>query len=59
MRQRWASPDLSFCADCNYANAVVALRTANESITRVTPLMIKLMPTSVPITQAELDGHCR
>ena len=35
----------------------VALRTANDSITRVTPLTIMLTPTSVPIAQAELDGH--
>jgi hypothetical protein len=34
------------------------LRTANDSITRVTPLMIMLTPTSVPIAHAELDGHC-
>ena len=43
----------------NYATAVAIRRTANDSITRVTPLMSRLMPTSVPITQAELDGHCR
>ena len=36
----------------------VALRTASDSITRATPLMIRLTPTSVPIAQAELDGHC-
>jgi hypothetical protein len=36
----------------------VARRTANDSITRVTPLMIMLTPTKVPIAQAELDGHC-
>ena len=36
----------------------VALRTASDIITRETPLMIKLTPTSVPIAQAELDGHC-
>ena len=43
--------------DC--ANAVAALRTANEIITRVMPLMIMLIPTRVPIAHAELDGHCR
>ena len=43
----------------NYATAAVALRTANDSITRVTPLMIMLTPTKMPIAQAELDGHCR
>ncbi len=42
---------------CNYAIAAVALRTANDSITRVTPLMIMLTPTNVPIAQTELDGH--
>jgi hypothetical protein len=42
-----------------YAATVVALRTANESITRVTPLMIILTPTKVPMAQIELDGHCR
>lgn len=35
-----------------------ALRSAIDNITRATPLMIMLMPTSVPIAQAELDGHC-
>ncbi len=35
-----------------------ALRTASDIITRATPLKIMLMPTSVPIAQAELDGHC-
>ena len=42
----------------NYATAVVTLRTANDSITRVTPLMIMLTPTRTPIAQAELIGHC-
>jgi hypothetical protein len=42
----------------NYAIAAAALRTANDSITRVTPLMIILTPTKVPMAQAELDGHC-
>ncbi len=36
-----------------------ALRTANDSITRVTPLIIMLTPTKVPIAQTELDGHRR
>lgn len=35
------------------------LRTANDSITRLTPLMIMLTPTKTPIAHAELDGHCR
>jgi hypothetical protein len=42
----------------NYATAVVTLRTANDSITRVAPLMIMLTPTRTPIAQAELIGHC-
>jgi len=43
------------------ANAVIvslALRAANDIITRATPLKIMLMPTSVPIAQTELKGHC-
>ena len=32
-------------------------RTASDIITRVTPLMIMLTPTSVPIAQAELEGQ--
>ena len=39
--------------------AAATFRTASDSITRVTPLIIMLTPTSVPIAQAELDGHCR
>ena len=35
----------------------VTLRTATDTINRVTPLMIMLTPTSVPIAQAELEGH--
>jgi len=42
----------------NYATAVVTLRTANDIITRVTPLMIMLTPTRIPIAQKELNGHC-
>jgi hypothetical protein len=37
---------------------VVSLRTAIDSMTRVNPLIIMLIPTSVPMAQAELDGHC-
>jgi len=40
-----------------YATAAAVLRTANDSITRATPLMIMLTPTKVPIAQTELDGH--
>ena len=43
----------------SYAIAAAALRTANDSITRATPLMIMLTPTKVPIAQTELDGHRR
>ena len=47
----------------NYAANVGAtlapLRTAQDTNTRVTPLKIILTPTSVPIAQAELDGHRR
>jgi hypothetical protein len=35
-----------------------ALRTAKATITRLTPLKMRLMPTKVPMAQAELDGHC-
>jgi hypothetical protein len=45
----------SFVGD---AMVSAALRTANETITRVTPLKMRLTPTKVPIAQAELDGHC-
>ena len=41
-----------------YAAAAATLRTVKESITRETPLMIMLTPTSVPIAQAALAGHC-
>ena len=63
----WLSRDVStvrmnLCFLCSpssgYAIAVTALRTANDSITRVAPLRIMLTPTKVPIAQAELDGHC-
>jgi hypothetical protein len=43
----------SFCVTTS-----VALRSANDIITRVIPLMIMLTPTSVPIAHTELDGHC-
>jgi hypothetical protein len=39
--------------------ADVARRTANDSMTRLNPLMIRLAPTKVPIAHAELEGHCR
>ena len=41
-----------------YANWRTKPRTASDSMMRVTPLMIMLIPTSVPIAHAELDGHC-
>ena len=43
----------------NDASLATAFRTANANINRVTPLMIMLMPTNVPIAHLELDGHCR
>ena len=51
-------PDHERTNNGNYATAVVTLRTANDSITRVTPLMIMLTPTRMPIAQKELNGHC-
>jgi len=42
-----------------HAAAPATLRTANDNITRVTPLIIMLTPTNVPIAHTELDGHCR
>ncbi len=41
-----------------YAALGISLRAATESITLERPLNIRLMPTSVPITQTELEGHC-
>lgn len=38
--------------------AFTTLRTVIDIMTRATPLKIRLMPTSVPSAQAELDGHC-
>ncbi|MGB8342323.1 MAG: hypothetical protein WCE51_12095, partial [Chthoniobacterales bacterium] len=32
---------------------------ARESMNLEMPLKIRLMPTKVPMTQTELDGHCR
>src|SRR5208337_326875 len=34
-------------------------RAARLIISRVVPVMIMLIPTSVPITHNELEGHCR
>jgi hypothetical protein len=42
----------------DYAVAATALPNAKDKITRDTPLRIMLTPTKVPISQAELDGHC-
>lgn len=36
-----------------HAGAAASLRTANENITRVTPLIIMLTPTNVPIAQTK------
>jgi hypothetical protein len=46
--------DVSF-----YAPTAATLRTANESMILVAPLMIMLTPTKTPTAQRELDGHCR
>lgn len=46
------------CAVARHAVAAI-LRTAKENITRVTPLIIILTPTKVPIAQTELEGHRR
>jgi hypothetical protein len=50
---------VSFVCDQSHAAAAATLRTANENIARVTPLIIMLTPTSVPIAQTELEGHWR
>lgn len=36
-----------------HAAAAASLRTANENVTRVTPLIIMLTPTNVPIVQTK------
>ena len=43
----------------SHAVAPASLRTANDIITRVMPLIIMLTPTKTPIAQTELEGHCR
>ena|SRR5215469_3837281 len=40
------------------ASLLATRRTASDSMIRVTPLMIMLMPTSVPTAHTELDGQC-
>ena len=42
----------------SYASDDATLFTANDSMMRVTPLMIILIPTSVPIAHTELVGQC-
>src|SRR5271165_1178145 len=42
-----------------YAALGATFLAARPSIRRVVPVMIMLIPTSVPITHSELDGHCR
>jgi len=49
---------LSKAKNCSYAICVANFLTASESISRVTPLMIMLIPTSVPIAHTELEGQC-
>jgi hypothetical protein len=46
------------CGDVRYAIWVAIFRTAIDSISRVTPLMIMLIPTKVPIAHTELEGQC-
>ena len=41
----------------SYANLLVTLRAARESMRREAPLNSMLIPTSVPITHSVLDGH--
>jgi hypothetical protein len=49
-----------FCFDLklSYAKLPATFRTASDSMIRVTPLIIMLIPTSVPIAHTELDGQC-
>src|SRR5947208_15358969 len=41
-----------------YAAPGISPGPATESINLERPLNIRLMPTSVPITHMELEGHC-
>jgi len=52
-------PEMSVPCKRNYAAAAATLRTEKEIITRERPLTSMLAPTSVPIAQAELAGHCK
>jgi hypothetical protein len=40
------------------SGTAAARRTASVKPIRVAPLIIRLTPTSSPIAQIELDGHC-
>ena len=41
----------------SHAICLVIVRTAIDNMTRATPLMMKLIPTSVPTAHTELDGQ--
>ena len=43
--------------DSFYAPTAATLRTDNDNITRVRPLIIMLTPTKTPIAHTALDGH--
>jgi len=58
-RSSWKLSPAQPFANASHASTAATLRTANENITRVTPLIIMLTPTRVPIAQTELEGHCR
>jgi len=56
----WAIANSSYSIpDVSHDPTAATLRTANENITRVKPLIIMLTPTNVPIAHIELEGHCR
>jgi hypothetical protein len=57
VKARWGAYYSPYQEETHYAGCAVILRTASDNITPVTPLMIMLTPTSVPIAQAELDGQ--
>jgi hypothetical protein len=40
------------------AGETVARRTAHDIAMRVNPLIIMLTPTSIPMAQIALNGHC-
>jgi hypothetical protein len=44
--------------DVPYASLSARCLAASDNMIRVTPVIIMLMPTKVPITHTELDGQC-